>query len=230
MSANERVPGEAGQPRKVGRPRAFEDADVFNAIRAVLIRDGFYELTLNAVANQLDVSTPALARRFGDKHEMLEAYLDYTDAHISRYLEQLKHEFDSPLDSLRARWRIPVRNTPEEYEGRDGVAAWVEFLLCVRTDPSYGSMLERRTRAWEDGVTERLEAAYHAGEIVDVDFAMLSHVLCSAMTGAMLFWFEHRRGDLWKEIAAIFDFVLGPHRATPCSNARSNGHCAAAAD
>jgi AcrR family transcriptional regulator len=220
--------GAAGQIRKVGRPRAFEDADVFDAIRLVLIRDGFYELTLGAVANQLGVSTPALARRFGDKHEMLEAYLDYTDAKIAGHLEQLKHEFDSPLDSLRARWRIPVRNTPEEYEGREGVAAWVEFLLCVRTDPSYGAMLETRTIAWEAGVTERLEAAFHAGEIVQTDFAMLSHVLCSAMTGAMLFWFEHRRGDLWKEIAAIFDFVIGPYRAVSCQS--TNGHRAVAAD
>lgn len=228
MSSGVRTSGDAGPTRKVGRPRAFEDADVFDAIRTVLIRDGFYELTLNAVANQLDVSTPALARRFGDKHEMLEAYLDYSDAHIAKHLEQLKDAFDSPLDSLRARWRIPVRNTPEEFEGRDGVTAWVEFLLCIRTDPSYGSMLERRTRAWEDGVTERLEAACRAGEIADVDPAMLSHVLCSAMTGAMLFWFEHRRGDLWKEIAAIFDFVIGPYRAT--SKPSPNGCCAVAAD
>jgi AcrR family transcriptional regulator len=230
VSAGVGASGGAGQIRKVGRPRAFEDADVFDAIRLVLIRDGFYELTLSAVANQLGVSTPALARRFGDKHEMFEAYLDYSDAKIAGYLEQLKDEFDSPLDSLRARWRIPVRNTPDEYEGRDGVAAWVEFLLCVRTDPSYGAMLETRTRAWEDGVTERLEAAYHAGEIGEVDFAMLAHVLCSAMTGAMLFWFEHRRGDLWKEIAAIFDFVIGPYRTISCQTATANGQRAAAAD
>jgi AcrR family transcriptional regulator len=221
---------DTGPIRKVGRPRAFEDVDVFNAIRTVLIRDGFYELTLNAVANQLKVSTPALARRFGDKHEMLEAYLDYTDSHIARYLEQLKHEFDSPLDSLRARWRISVRNTPEEIEGRDGVAAWVEFLLCVRTDPSYGSMLEQRTKAWEDGVTERLEAAYEAGEIVEVDFAKLSHVLCSAMTGSMLFWFEHRRGDLWDDITAIFEFVVNPYYTAAYKASRANRSQAVAAD
>jgi AcrR family transcriptional regulator len=220
--------GDTGSIRKVGRPRAFEDADVFKAISTVLVRDGFHELTLSAVANELHVSTPALARRFGDKHEMLEAYLAASDANIARYLERLKQEYSSPLDSLRARWRLPVRNTPEEYEGREGAAAWVQFLLCVRTDPAYGPMLERHTRFWEDGVCERLETAHDAGEIIETDFAMLAHVLCSAMTGSMLFWFEHRRGDLWDDITAIFDFVIGPYYTPAYKAAQAMRQCVAA--
>ncbi|CAN5529929.1 hypothetical protein BH09CHL1_BH09CHL1_08560 [soil metagenome] len=228
MSAEVSAPSHAEPARRVGRPRAFEDADVFAAIRAVLIRDGFHELTLMAVANELDVSTPALARRFGDKHEMLQAFMQATDTMVEKFCAELALRYESPLDSLRARWKIPIRNVPMEYDGKEGVLAWVEFLLCIRTDPSYGAQLEQRTRVWIDGVAKQLRAAYAAGEIVETDFDMLAHVLSSAMTGAMLFWFEHRRGDLYQEIGGIFEFILAPYKVAEKSLISSNGQRMAA--
>lgn len=212
MSGQIGSPDENGRVRKVGRPRAFQDTDVYAAISSVLIRDGFHELTLGAVANELDVSTPALARRFGDKHEMLQAYLENTDRYVERICAEFALRYSSPIDSLRARWKLPTSLGPSEAESKDRVLAWVEFLLAVRTDPWYGAILERRTRVWIEGVAERLEAAHNAGEIIETDVSFLAHVLSSAMTGAMLFWFEHRRGDLYEEITRVFEFMLAPYR------------------
>ncbi|HEU0164974.1 MAG TPA: TetR/AcrR family transcriptional regulator, partial [Thermomicrobiales bacterium] len=95
--------------RPAGRPRSFDDADVFAATNRALVREGYANLTLAAIARELGITGPALNRRYGDKHTLMEAYIGWlTDQMVVRLADAKAHYPSSPLNVLRARWYIPV--------------------------------------------------------------------------------------------------------------------------
>ena len=93
--------------RHVGRPRTYNDDEVFLATAAVLARNGHAGLTLAAVAADLGCTAPALNNRFGSKGDLLIAFLEWSTALAQTRFDQVRAEHSSPLAALRdpSAWR-----------------------------------------------------------------------------------------------------------------------------
>src|SRR3954452_16219965 len=91
-----------------GRPRVFQNEDVFRAVTRVLTQSGYGQLTFDSIAMELGCTGPALSRRFGAKQALVAAYLDWMLNGIHERFEAAKHTDGSPLAALLARVSIPV--------------------------------------------------------------------------------------------------------------------------
>lgn len=62
-------------PNKVGRPRAFQDDDVYRVMMGVISEVGYARLTFALIAVQIKCTTSALIRRFGDKKSLVQGFI-----------------------------------------------------------------------------------------------------------------------------------------------------------
>src|SRR5687767_10768486 len=107
------ITNEAAQ-REIGRPRVFSDDDVFAATARAVARLGYASLTVEAVAAEVGCTGPALIRRFGSKRGLLRAYLERANAVSLARFRRVRQAHASPLEALRARFRIPTEERPDE--------------------------------------------------------------------------------------------------------------------
>ena len=95
---------------KVGRPRAFQDEDVYRVMVDVISHVGYSGLTFALIAAQIHCTTSALIRRFGDKQALVNGFIAWlstgTNDETTAYLNSL-----DPLERIEARWMMPRTNT-----------------------------------------------------------------------------------------------------------------------
>jgi AcrR family transcriptional regulator len=190
--------------REGGRPRSFENGDVFRATARALAHLGYSGLTLEAVAQEVGCSAPALSKRFGSKRALLRAYLEWTIEMAGERFRAVRQQHASPLAALRARYLIPVEERPEEFSAVTGASE-------MRNDPDFRPILLARRQSWNAEVAALLTAAREAGELVACDTDELARTMGAALTGAIVLW-SPDDGPLMDRYAAIFDTIIGPYR------------------
>lgn len=207
--------------REGGRPRSFENDDVFRATATVLSRLGYSRLSLDAVAQEVAVSGPAISRRFGSKQGLLRAYLAWSIETARQRFCTVRTLHASPLAALCARYLIPFDERPEELSAFTG---WLD----MRCDDELAPLLQARKTMWEEESASLLAAAREAGELTDCDTGALARSLTAALAGATLLWFPDDE-PLLHRYAEILETLLGPYRtaslpgnpagqATPCGS------------
>jgi AcrR family transcriptional regulator len=196
----------------VGRPRTFTDQDVFLATADALARLGYGRLTLAAVASEVGCTRQALVRRFGSKHALVRAYLEWVAAAAAERYRTIRASHASPLAALRARFLLPVEERPYEIADPVGQANILAFFVGARDDPEFRALLARLNRIYDEEVTCLLVEAQQAGEIGTGDPAEIAHVLIAATTGAILLWAADPEGAVVERMARVFDAVIAPYR------------------
>jgi hypothetical protein len=117
----------------------------------------------------------------------------------------------SPLEALRARFRIPSSERLDEVADPAGYANLVDFHLAAWADPTLREAERVRRELFEDEIGSLLEAAHEAGELVDCDARKLGRTLLSALTGTALQWAsDHERG-IEERLAEMIDEVVSPY-------------------
>src|SRR5437870_5440758 len=103
--------------RNTGRPRRFQDEDVYRAASDVIASSGYARLTLTAVALRLGCTKQALIKRFGSRHNLILAHLTWVTDESAASYEHLRLEYKSPLAAFRAGYVSP--STPEQDQQHD---------------------------------------------------------------------------------------------------------------
>src|SRR5262249_48845074 len=85
-----------------GRPRKFENTEIFAALVRVMHRRGPSELNLREIAAEAGVTAGALVQRFGSKREMLLAHARHAAATGDIGVPVPVSPHASPLSALRA--------------------------------------------------------------------------------------------------------------------------------
>jgi AcrR family transcriptional regulator len=197
--------------REAGRPRLYQDADIFAATSAVLAESGVQRLTLGAVARQIGCTAQALIRRFGSRQNLLLAHLVWVTDESAASYERLRSEYSSPLAAFRAGYVSP--RSPERVE-RTSPASYAKLLVFgieARLDPVLRAELDRRELIYHENLAESVRAAMAAGELSGCDPDDIAFLLLSAGTGAMLRWTANPIGPPQDQIARVFDAVVGPY-------------------
>jgi AcrR family transcriptional regulator len=212
--------------RDIGRPRAFTDDQVFLATAHALAQLGYGRLTLAAVAAEVGCTRQALVRRFGSKHALIHAYLEWVIAGTPEVYRAIRAAHTSPLAALRARFLLPVEARPHEVADPAGHGNILAFFVGARDDPDYRTLLAHLMTVYQQEVTHLLTEAHHTHELTPCDPATLAHTLIAATTGELLLWAANPTDSPVTRIAHIFDAVMAPYLAAkrnPLSRAPGEG-------
>jgi AcrR family transcriptional regulator len=201
--------------RKVGRPRAFQDEDVYMAMARVIGEVGYTGLTFSLIADQIGCTTSALIRRFGDKRALVQGFIRWLERQQSERFAELRSHQSEPLAALKSRWFISESSEPLDGADPANPETFLAFLVEARCEPAYRPQLARLTDEIEHGTASILREAHGASEIVECDYARLAHSLMCAMTGAISHWMDKPTRPLKAELNDVFDAIIEPYRATP---------------
>jgi len=201
----------SGAHREAGRPRLYQDADIFAATSAVLAEHGLHRLTLGAVAEQLGCTAQALIRRFGSRQGLLLGHLVWVTDDSARSYEQLRSKYDSPLEAFRTGYIFP--QTPARIV-QPSPAAYANFLVFgIETglDPVLRAELDRRERIYHENLADSVRAAIAAGELGGCNPDDIAFLLLSAGSGAIMRWTANPVGPPQDLIARVFDAIIAPY-------------------
>jgi AcrR family transcriptional regulator len=202
--------------RKVGRPRAFQDEDVYQAMSRVIGEVGYTGLTFSLIADQIGCTTSALIRRFGDKRALVQGFITWLERQQSERFAEGRSSFASPLEALKARWFIGEFNGLAAAEvNPTHPETYLAFFIEARCEPAYRPHLARLNEDFESGAATILGEAHRAREIVECDYARVARTLNCAMTGAISLWMDRPSRPLKSELNEVFDAVIAPYRVTP---------------
>ena len=194
--------------REAGRPRVFTDEDIFLATYRVVKTLGYNKLTIASVAAQVGCTGPALIRRFGSKHLLLRAYLQWSTVRSHERFLRIRAEHASPLAMLRARFSMPESERPEEVGDIAGHTPFLAFYVEGRADALFRPYIDEHARQYEVEIAELIDAAIAAGELYPCDSAQLAHALLAAIAGASLMWSPDHPRTLNEETTHVLDALL----------------------
>jgi AcrR family transcriptional regulator len=192
----------------------YEDHEIFEATTRVMRRLGTTKLTLNAVAAELGYSAPALHRRFGSKPDLIRAYLEYRVRIATERFESTRSSHESPLEALRARYRVPLEARPDEVDHpgeasarSNAFAFWFEMLHHAE----FGGLVAKRSQLYEAEIAYLLERAVEAGELVNCDTSIVARILFSSLLGVTMRWYEASGETLVEARSKVIEGLLAPY-------------------
>ena len=204
-------PAKPGQNR-VGRPRAFQDEDVYRVMANVISDVGYSGLTFALIAAQIKCTTSALIRRFGDKRSLVQGFILWLAGQQEAAFQQYRDKQISPLNMLRGRWFVPAQPGAKVAEMVQQPELFLTFFIEARSDPAYRPHLAKLNEHFESEVTKAISDATKAGELRETDAAELAHTLNCAMTGAMSLWLDHPRTPFAQAMERTFNAVISPYQ------------------
>jgi AcrR family transcriptional regulator len=213
MNSNKQTADGEASHKRYGRPRTFDDVDVFVATARAVRAHGYARLTIDAVAKELGCSGPALMGRFGSKSGLLRSYLEWANAASVGRFRNAREAHASPLDALYARFRIP---TDERQDEMSDPARYINFLLfhvAAWGDADLRDLERARREMLEAEIAALLADAQKVGELVDCDVKRLATVMLSALTGVALQWASDQACAIGDRQAEVMDELLKPYRA-----------------
>ena len=200
-------------PGRVGRPRAFQDDDVYRVMTNVIDEVGYAGLTFALIAAQIKCTTSALIRRFGDKRSLVQGYIMWLAGRQDEFFQQYRDKQISPLNMLRARFFIPMQPKGDVVEMFERPDLFLSFFIEARSEPAYRAQLAKLSDEVEANVRQGISDAITAGELSRCDASEVAHTLNAAMLGSISLWIDHQRTPLVKEMERVFEAVLAPYRA-----------------
>jgi AcrR family transcriptional regulator len=194
--------------REAGRPRVFTDEDIFLATSRVVRTLGYNRLTIASVASEVGCTGPALIRRFGSKHHLLRAYLEWATERSHERFERIRVAYASPLATLRARFAMPESDRPEEVGEADGHTPFLAFFLEGRADALFRPHIDEHARQYELEIAGLIDEAIAVGELLPCDSAQFAHAMLASIAGASLMWSPDHPRSLNEETTRVLDALL----------------------
>jgi AcrR family transcriptional regulator len=197
--------------KEIGRPRSFTDEAVFMALTEVAQENGFAGLTLAAIAKKVGCTGQALNARFDSRVGLLADYVDWSSARdIERFRAVRSRKF-SPLDTLRARFTLPLEGREEELSDGTENLRILSLILESQQYPEFARRIQKRIDAFEHEMTLLIREANEAGELRVPDPEGLSHLIMVATTGASTLWPASGEGSVLDEVTRVIELLLAPH-------------------
>ncbi len=193
------------------RPRLASDAEIIEAAKRVISREGPNGFTLAEVGQEAGLAPATLVQRFGSKRGLMLAVAGRgmgVDAPESRFAAA-RRETSSSLEALARGLEdlATMAPTPEELSNH------LAFLQIDLTDPDFHELALTTALANRQGIVELLDEAIAAGELRECDTDRLSVAVDAIAGGALINWAIHREGTAREAIGDALETLLGPYRA-----------------
>lgn len=199
---------------RMGRPRRFQDVEVFVAMARILQAKGYSRLTIEAVAGQVGCTGAALIARFGSKQGLLRAYLGWANAESAKRFRQVREAHASPLSALRARFR----SLSSETSGEAGSSAWCLGLVVAYAvawaEPDLREFETARRVLFTTEIVALLDAAVATGEMAGCDTTRVGQTLIAALTGVALQAVATQEALDNVDPLGVIEMVIGPYCTT----------------
>jgi AcrR family transcriptional regulator len=207
---------DAGNPplERLGRPRRFQDDDVFVAMGRILEASGYARLTIGAVGEQVGCTGAALISRFGSKQGLLRGYLDWAYTESAQRFRRVRETYCSPLEALHARFRAPAAPGEGEAGGSPWCLGLVVAYAVAWAEPSLREFETTWRAMFSAEIIALLDDAVTAGELIECDTARLGTTLIAALTGAALQAVATREFLHDPELQTLVETIIGPYRST----------------
>lgn len=194
--------------RKVGRPRAFQDEDVFRVMVSVVSEVGYSGLTFALIAAQIHCTTSALIRRFGDKEMLVQRFITWISTNAEANSDTAMADM-APLDRIYAGWFTARSNA-----GKAMPEMFLTFFIEARSNPAYRPQLAELTDGFTRWHRKDLAEARDSGALkLDTNVNELATLIVSAVIGAISIWVDHQRGSVQDVVNKVLDIALAPYRA-----------------
>jgi AcrR family transcriptional regulator len=198
-------------PSRRGRPRSFEDAQVFQITTRILIEGGLESLTLQRIAADLGVSHQAIAQRFVSKVGLLEAYFGWYSEIVGAAQRTMRATFTSPLELIRAYLVQPLSPELVGREWNNPNVGWIIILLELQREPALTEIVHAQNRRGTRMLGDLFAAAQDAGELREGDPYWIAELALATVTGAVVQWLFHHTGDISAKLSRCRDAVLAPY-------------------
>ncbi len=185
----------------------MSDQAVFDAVTAVVADVGPSGLTLSAVAEEVGLSAPALAQRFGSKRNLLVAYAAASAEGLDGLFEEARRKSPDVLSAVVA----ALVAFSASVATRRALANNLAFLHLDLTDPELGAHAAKQSRELRRRIADLLREAQEAGHLGVVDPVSLADTLYTTYNGALVTWAIDGRGTLARWLGERLDRVLGPY-------------------
>ncbi len=182
----------------VGRPRLVTDDEIFDAIVTVISERGPSGATMDRIANEVGLTGPALAHRFGTKRQLFLALAQRQPRAVEDLIATKRAEHTEPLDALVGFYTTLVAAMTTKTE----VANHLAMLNLDLTDPDLGKHARDQARVIKRCTTELLD---EAGVANPADVAIR---LYTTWSGAILTWAIDGTGTLSNWIRRHLDEAL----------------------
>jgi AcrR family transcriptional regulator len=202
---------EQARPKELGRPRSFSDEDVFAAVTRVAQEQGFVGLSLAAIAKQLGCTGQALNARFGSRMGLLVAYVDWASARDVERFQQVRAEHTSPLETLRARFHLPLEGREEELSSGADHLRIMSLILESAEFPEYAQRIRHRIDVFEHQLSLLIQEANAAGELNADNPEGLAHLIMVGTSGGSILWPAGGQGSIVDEVNRIIELLLAPY-------------------
>ena len=198
--------------REVGRPRSFEDDAIFAATARVISRVGHDGLTLAAIAEEVGCSAPALVQRFGSKRALVRAYIEWSIDSIQQRWDKVTASDQSPVEAIKARFRMPRSERPDEATEPEGFPSTVYFHLVAWEDEALRPLVDERREHAEELIRKMLERATEAGEIAGANEKQLAGTLFTLFQGAALQSLAMPGAHNEERLGELVEALIAPYR------------------
>ncbi len=191
------------------RPRLASDAEIVEAAKRVISREGPNGFTLAEVGQEAGIAPATLVQRFGSKRDLMLAVAGRGVAAPESCFEAARRETSSPLEALTRGLEdlASMAPTPEELSNH------LAFLQIDLTDPDFHELALANALTNRKGIVDLLDEAMAAGELRECDTDRLSVAVDAIAGGALINWAIYREGTAREAIRDALETLLGPYRA-----------------
>ena len=191
------------------RPRLASDAEIVEAAKRVISREGPNGFTLAEVGQEAGIAPATLVQRFGSKRDLMLAVAGRGVAAPESCFAAARRETSSPLEALTRGLEdlASMAPTPEELSNH------LAFLQIDLTDPDFHELALANALTNRKGIVELLDEAMAAGELRECDTDRLSVAVDAIAGGALINWAIYRKGTAREAIRDALETLLGPYRA-----------------
>ena len=194
----------------MARPRLISDEDAFAAFDAAIAEHGPNGVTLALVAQRLDVTAPALMRRFGSKHGLFTAFMHHQLAAQPAMLRALSEAHTDPLAALLALSGHTRRYSVKRAAYLRHLAS---FFLQLADDEALVPVIAKWFAGERRWIADRLtEACAIRALQPSTPVPELARTLQAALHGARLQWATGGKGTESAWSRRELEAVLAPWR------------------
>jgi AcrR family transcriptional regulator len=172
-------------PRKRGRPRAFEDDQVFRIISGLLLEGGLSDVTLERVAKLAGATNQAISQRFSSKAGMLVSYLTWIGDIARADVAEICASADSPLQRFRSVMTLPINPRVLTNPSPNPADNWMPILLELDRDPDLARINVEGREQFIGVVLQLLREAQDAGELRAGDPSKILELVWAVLVGSI---------------------------------------------
>ena len=203
---------DSAEPRRRGRPRAYEPERAIGQALALFRKDGFAATSLDDLSAATGMNRPSLYGAFGDKRALyIKSYQRYRDDYTAAVQEIFKD--DCPVrDRLRRIYDVALDIYLLGGDAPRGCFTVMTVASDAIADPEIRSMIQEALEALDRAFLRCFKAAVETGELpATADVATLSQ-----MASATLYALAIRsragvpRGELEAFAAGAVDLLCRP--------------------